>query len=53
MTFGSAFALIGGTVAGFSGPRLLINLGVAGLTWVSAAAVGTALVIVLLIVREA
>jgi predicted MFS family arabinose efflux permease len=53
MTFGSAFALIGGTIAGFSGPWLLVNLGVAGLTWVSAVAVATALVIVLLLVREA
>ena len=27
MTFGSAFALIGGTVAGFTGPWLLVNRG--------------------------
>lgn len=53
MTFGSAFALIGGTIAGFSGPWLLVNVGVAGLTWVSAAAVAVALVVVLLLVREA
>jgi hypothetical protein len=53
MTFGSAFALIGGTVAGFSGPWLLVNVGVAGLTWVSAAAVTVALVVVLLLVHEA
>jgi hypothetical protein len=53
MTFGSAFALIGGTVAGFTGPWLLVNRGVSGLTWVSAVAVATALVIVLLLVREA
>lgn len=53
MTFGSAFALIGGTVAGFSGPWLLVNLGVPGLSWFSAAAVAAALVIVLLLVREA
>ena len=53
MTFGSAFALVGGTVAGFSGPWLLVNVGVAGLSWVSAAAVATAFVIVLLLVREA
>lgn len=53
MTFGSAFALIGGTVAGFSGPWLLVNVGVAGLTWVSAAAVTVALAVVLLLVHEA
>lgn len=53
MTFGSAFALIGGTIAGFSGPWLLVNVGVAGLTWVSAAAVAVALVVVLLLVHEA
>ncbi len=53
MTFGSAFALIGGTIAGFSGPWLLVNVGVAGLTWVSAAAVAVALAVVLLLVHEA
>lgn len=53
MTFGSAFALIGGTVAGFTGPWLLVNLGVGGLAWVSAAAVAAALLVVLLLVHEA
>ena len=38
MTLGSAFSLIGGTVAGFTGPWLLVNVGVAGLAWVSATA---------------
>ncbi len=53
MTFGSAFALLGGTAAGFTGPWLLINIGVAGLAWLSAAVVAAALVTVLLFVREA
>jgi predicted MFS family arabinose efflux permease len=52
MTFGSAFALLGGTAAGFSGPWLLVNLGVPGLSWLSAVTVAGALVIVLLLVRE-
>ena len=52
MTLGAAFSLVGATVAGFSGPWLLVNLGVAGLTWLSAAAVTAALVIVLFLVRE-
>jgi predicted MFS family arabinose efflux permease len=52
MTFGSAFALVGGTVAGFSGPWLLVNVGVPGLSWLSAATVAVAFVIVLLLVRE-
>lgn len=52
MTLGSAVALVGATVAGFSGPWLLVNVGVAGLAWVSAAAVVAALVIVVLLVRD-
>ncbi len=52
MTFGSAFALIGGTVAGFTGPWLLVNRGVGGLAWVSATAVAAALIVVLLLVHE-
>lgn len=52
MTLGAAFSLVGATVAGFSGPWLLVNWGVAGLTWLSAAAVTVGLVIVLLFVRE-
>jgi predicted MFS family arabinose efflux permease len=53
MTLGAAFNLLGGTVAGFSGPWLLVNVGVAGLAWLSAAAVTFALVIVAAFVREA
>lgn len=52
MTLGAAASLIGGTVAGFSGPWLLVNWGVTGLAWLSALAVAAALAIVLLLVRE-
>lgn len=52
MTTGAAVALIGATLAGFSGPWLLVNVGVAGLSWLSAAAVSVALVIVLFLVHE-
>jgi predicted MFS family arabinose efflux permease len=52
MTLGAAFALVGGTLAGFSGPWLLINLGVAGMAWVSAATVAVSFAVVLLFVRE-
>jgi predicted MFS family arabinose efflux permease len=53
MTLGAAFNLLGGTVAGFSGPWLLVNLGVTGLSWLSAAVVALALVVVAVLVREA
>jgi len=53
MTLGAAISLIAATVAGFSGPWLLLQFGVAGLTWLSAAAVAVGLAIVLLFVREA
>jgi predicted MFS family arabinose efflux permease len=53
MALGSAVALMGGTVAGFSGPWLLVYVGVAGLSWVSAAVIAVTLLIVLLFVREA
>jgi predicted MFS family arabinose efflux permease len=52
MTLGAAVSLVGATVAGFSGPWLLVHVGVAGLAWLSALAVTVALLIVLLFVRE-
>jgi predicted MFS family arabinose efflux permease len=52
MTLGAAVALIGATVAGFSGPWLLVQVGVTGLAWLSALMVAVALAIVLLLVRE-
>lgn len=52
MTLGAAFSLIGATAAGFTGPWLLVNVGVWGLAWLSAAAVTLAVVVVLLFVRE-
>jgi predicted MFS family arabinose efflux permease len=52
MALGSAVALVGGTVAGFSGPWLLVYVGVAGLSWVSAAVIAVTLLIVLFFVRE-
>jgi len=52
MTLGSAAALVAGTFAGFSGPWLLVTLGVPALAWSSGAAVALALAIVLLLVRE-
>lgn len=52
LTLGASAALVAGTVAGFSGPWLLVNLGVAGMAWLSALAVAAALAIVLFLVRE-
>ncbi len=52
MTLGSAAALVAGTVAGFSGPWLLVTVGVPALAWTSGAAVALALALVLLLVRE-
>lgn len=52
LTLGAAVSLVSATVAGFSGPWLLVQVGVAGLTWLSAAAVAVALALVLLVVRE-
>ena len=52
MTLGSAAALVAGAFAGFSGPWLLVTLGVPALAWSSGAAVALALAIVLLLVRE-
>ncbi|MBW7883224.1 MAG: MFS transporter [Caldilineaceae bacterium] len=52
MTLGASAALTGGTVAGFTGPWLLVTHGVQALAWSSAATVTVALLIVLLLVRE-
>ena len=52
MTLGSAAALVAGTVAGFSGPWLLVTLGVPALAWTSGLTVAVALVVVFLLVRE-
>ena len=52
MTLGSSIALIAATVAGFTGPWLLVNVGVAGVAWTSAVAVTMALIAVLLLVHE-
>jgi len=52
MTLGSAMMMIAGTLAGFSGPWLYVNLGVAALAWTSAAAVTIGCAIVLVFVRE-
>lgn len=52
MTVGAAVSLVAATVAGFSGPWLLVHFGVAGLAWLSAAAVTVGLAIVLLFVHE-
>lgn len=52
LTLGAAITLIGGTLAGFTGPWLLVNAGVTVLALTSAAAVTLALVVVLALVRE-
>jgi predicted MFS family arabinose efflux permease len=52
MTLGTAITMIGSTLAGFTGPWLFVNHGVAALAWTSAAAIAVALGIVLLFVRE-
>jgi predicted MFS family arabinose efflux permease len=52
MTLGAAVSLLGGTLAGFTGPWLLIRVGVAGLAWSSAAAAFIGLLVVLLLVNE-
>jgi predicted MFS family arabinose efflux permease len=52
MTLGTAITMIGATLAGFTGPWLYVNLGVAALAWTSAAAIAVALGIVVLFVRE-
>ena len=52
MTLGTAITMIGSTLAGFTGPWLYVNYGVAALAWTSAAAIVVALGIVLLFVQE-
>jgi predicted MFS family arabinose efflux permease len=52
MTLGTAISMIGSTLAGFTGPWLYVNHGVAALAWTSAAAMVVALGIVLLFVKE-
>ncbi|MBK8049054.1 MAG: MFS transporter [Anaerolineales bacterium] len=52
MTLGSAVALLGGSLAGFTGPWLLVNRGVSALAWTSAAAVLLALCVVLIAVKD-
>lgn len=52
MTLGAAITLIGATLAGFTAPWLLLNVGVPTLAATSAIAVGLALVIVVTQVNE-
>lgn len=52
MTLGAAATMLGATLAGFTGPWLLVNSGVQALAWTSAAAVAAGLAIVALFVRE-
>ncbi len=53
MTLGSSLALIGATVAGFTGPWLLVNVGIQGVVWTSAVAATVGLAVVLSLVHEA
>lgn len=53
MTLSAASTMLGGTLAGFTGPWLYVKVGVAAMAWTSAAAVAAALVIVIVLVREA
>jgi MFS family permease len=52
MTLSAALSLVGATLAGFTGPWLLVNVGVPALAWSSAVAVTAALGIVVAFVRE-
>lgn len=52
MTLSAAMTMLGGTLAGFTGPWLYVNVGLGALAWTSAAAVGVALVIVFALVRD-
>lgn len=52
MTLGAAVTLVGGTLAGFTGPWLLVNVGVYALAWSSAAIVAVGFVVVLFWVKE-
>ncbi|MFO7635403.1 MAG: MFS transporter [Caldilinea sp.] len=52
MTLGAAMSLVGATFAGFTGPWLLVTMGVPALAWSSAAVVTMSLAIVLALVKE-
>jgi len=52
MTLGAAATLIGGSLAGFTGPWLLVNVGVAALAWTSAVVIIAGLAIVVFLVKE-
>jgi predicted MFS family arabinose efflux permease len=52
MTLGAAVSLVGATVAGFTGPWLLVNYGVPALAWSSAAVVTISLLTVYFLVQE-
>jgi MFS family permease len=52
MTLGSSVTLIGATVAGFTGPWLLLNVGIQGVVWTSAVAATVGLAVVLTLVHE-
>jgi len=52
MTLGAAMSLIGATVAGFTGPWLLVAYGVPALAWSAAAIVAIALLIAFFLVQE-
>lgn len=52
MTLGATVALVGATVAGFTGPWLLVNWGAPALAWSSAAIVTISLLTVYFLVQE-
>ncbi len=52
MTLSTAVTMLGATLSGFTGPWLYVNVGLHALAWTSGAAVGLALVVVVLFVRE-
>lgn len=52
MTLGAATSLVGATAAGFTGPWLLVHMGVQALAWSAAAIVTVSLLIVLFWVQE-
>ncbi len=52
MTLGAAVSLVGATVAGFTGPWLLVNYGVPALAWSSAVVVTVSLLTVTFLVQE-
>jgi len=52
MTLSAAMTMLGGTLAGFTGPWLYVNVGLGALAWTSAGAVAVALAIVVALVRD-